>query len=189
MHIEPTKLKDCVIVTPTRFGDERGYFEETYNKLRLKEAGFDIEFVQDNHSLSATVGTLRGLHYQAPPFAQDKLVRVASGAVLDVAVDVRLGSPSYGKWVGFELSAKNGRQLLVPKGFLHGFLTLEPNTEFLYKVSNYYDAASEGSIRFDDPDLGVNWRGEASDFTLSEKDRQAIAFKDWDNPFIYGENS
>ncbi len=188
LKIEPTKLQDCVVITPARFGDERGFFEESYSQKNFVEAGIDVEFVQDNHSQSAAVGTLRGLHFQAPPFAQDKLVRVARGKVLDVAVDVRQGSPSYKQWVGVELSAENGKQLFVPKGFLHGFVTLEPDTIFLYKVSNYYDAKSDGSIRYDDPDLGVEW-GVNSALTLSAKDEAAMAFSDWENPFQYEGNA
>ncbi len=186
MKIEKTPLIDCLIITMPRFGDARGFFSESYNKVKFEEAGVDIDFVQDNHSFSAPKGTLRGLHFQVPPFAQDKLVRVTRGRVLDVAVDVRIGSPSYGEWVGVELSAENGKQLFVPKGFLHGFVTLEDNTEFFYKVSDYYSAECDSSIRFDDPDLGVKWSYEG-DMTLSGKDENAMWFADWDNPFVYGE--
>lgn len=187
MIIEETELLGCLVITPPRFGDERGYFSETYNKAKLAERGVSIEFVQDNHSFSAQKGTLRGLHFQAPPFAQDKLVRVTRGRVLDVAVDVRQGSPSYLKSVGVELSAENGKQLLVPQGFLHGFLTLDADTEFLYKVSNYYAADCDGSIAWNDETLGVDW-GDAGEPTVSEKDAQAPRFLDWDNPFVFGEN-
>ncbi len=187
MQIETTQIPDCVIITPPRFGDDRGFFCETYNKQKLQGQGIEIDFVQDNHSMSATIGTLRGLHYQAPPFAQDKLVRVTKGAVMDVAVDVRKGSPSFGQHVAVELSAENGKQLLIPKGFLHGFVTLEPDTEFLYKVSDYYSAEHDGSVAWNDADLAVNW-GFEGEPVLSEKDQAAPKFADWDNPFIYGEN-
>lgn len=183
MKIETTAILDCVIITPPKFGDERGFFSETYNAQKLAQEGIEIDFVQDNHSMSAAIGTLRGLHYQAPPFAQDKLVRVIHGRVLDVAVDVRKASPTYGQHIAVELSAENGKQLLVPKGFLHGFITLEENTEFLYKVSNYYSAECDGSIRFDDPDLGIDWGMDASALTLSDKDKKAPSFKDWVSPF------
>lgn len=189
MLVESTPLQNCFIISPPFFGDERGFFSETYNKATLAEHNIHIDFVQDNHSLSGAIGTLRGLHYQAPPFAQDKLVRVTRGAVLDVAVDVRQGSPSFGQHILVELSATNRKQLLVPKGFLHGFVTIEPDTEFLYKVSNYYSAAHDGSIRFDDPRFQIDWGVEPSNVTLSEKDRKAQSFADWQNPFVYGENS
>ncbi len=187
MEIETTQIPDCVIITPPRFGDDRGFFSESYNKQKLQEQGIEIDFVQDNHSMSATLGTLRGLHYQAPPFAQDKLVRVTKGAVMDVAVDVRKGSPSFGQHVAVELSAENGKQLLIPKGFLHGFVTLKPNTEFFYKVSDYYSAEHDGSVAWNDADLAVQWGFEEKP-VLSEKDQAAPKFANWDNPFIYGEN-
>ena len=136
MNVEQTALPGVLLITPARFGDHRGFFSETWHRKRMIEAGVDIDFVQDNHSMSAQVGTLRGLHFQAPPHAQDKLVRCVRGSVFDVAVDIRKGSPTYGHWVGYELSAENGAQLLVPKGFLHGFLTRVPDTEVIYKCSD-----------------------------------------------------
>ena len=188
MQIEQTNLRDCLIITPPKFGDDRGFFSETYNAQKLAGEGITTQFVQDNHSMSATIGTLRGLHYQAPPFAQDKLVRVTRGRVIDVAVDVRKGSSTYAKHVAVELSAENGKQLLVPKGFLHGFITLEENTEFLYKVSNYYSAECDGSVRFNSPDLGINWGMEEGAVRLSDKDKNAPLFSNWESPFIYGDN-
>jgi dTDP-4-dehydrorhamnose 3,5-epimerase len=170
-------------ITPRRFGDHRGFFSETWNRDTWAAAGIDLDFVQDNHSLSAPVGTLRGLHFQAPPRAQDKLVRVVTGAVLDVAVDIRKGSPRYGQWVAVELSAENGKQLLVPKGFAHGFMTLQPDTQFLYKCTDTYAPETEGAIMWNDPDIGINWgRTEA---ILSGKDAEAPAFADFQSPFTY----
>ncbi len=187
MEVQKTAIAGCMIIIPPRFGDNRGFFSESYNKQKLKTQGIEIEFLQDNHSMSTMIGTLRGLHYQAPPFAQDKLVRVSAGSVIDVAVDVRKGSPTFGQHVSVELSAKNAKQLLIPKGFLHGFVTLEENTEFLYKVSDYYSAEHDGSVMWDDPDLAVNWGYEGTP-KLSEKDLKAPKFSDWENPFVYGEN-
>lgn len=186
MDVRATTLPEVRILTPRRFGDARGFFCETWNAARMAEAGLDFRFVQDNESLSATAGTLRGLHYQAPPFAQTKLVRVVRGAILDVAVDARRGSPRFGAWVSAQISAENGAQILVPRGFLHGFLTLVPDTHVLYKVDNAYDAASDGGVAWDDPDLAIDWGRGAADVTLSDKDRRAPAFRDWSSPFEYG---
>lgn len=183
--IDKTSLPDVLILTPRRFGDDRGWFSEVWNRETLRKAGIDVDFVQDNHSLSRPVGTVRGLHYQAPPHAQDKLVRCGAGRVLDVAVDVRKGSPSYGKWVAVELSAENGKQLFIPKGFLHGFATLEPNSELLYKCSDVYAPECDGSVRFDDPDIGIDWGVDLSQAILSDKDRKAQSFADFNSPFIY----
>jgi dTDP-4-dehydrorhamnose 3,5-epimerase len=138
MHIEETGIPGLLILTPARFGDARGFFSETWNRERLAQNGIDIDFVQDNHSLSATVGTVRGLHFQAPPHAQAKLVRCGRGVLFDVAVDIRKGSPTYGQWFGVELSFENGKQLLIPAGFAHGFATRAPETEIIYKCSDYY---------------------------------------------------
>lgn len=149
----------------------------------------DINFVQDNESLSAKAGTLRGLHYQAPPFAQAKLVRVAKGAILDVAVDARRGSPTYGRWVAEEISAENGAQILVPHGFLHGFLTLTDDTLVIYKVDNIYNAGADGGVRWNDPDISIDWGVTAEGLTLSDKDQRAPLFKDWQSPFEYGVNA
>ena len=151
--VESLSIEDVKLVTPQRFGDDRGFFSETYNQQRFLEAGITAEFLQDNHSLSAQKGTIRGLHYQSPPFAQAKLVRVLRGSILDVAVDVRSGSPTYGQWVSAELSAENGVQIFVPRGFLHGFATLEPDTEIAYKVDNYYSKECDGAVLWNDATL------------------------------------
>ncbi len=170
LSVESTAIPDVKIVTPKRFGDHRGFFSETYNKQRFAEAGITTEFVQDNHSLSANVGTVRGLHFQSEPFAQAKLVRVVRGSILDVAVDIRRSSPTYGKHVAVELSAENGRQLLVPVGFAHGFCTLESDTEIQYKVSAYYSAAHDHGLLWSDPTLGISWPVASDKAVLSEKD-------------------
>ena len=183
--IKPTDLSGILIISPRRFGDDRGFFCETWSASGLADYGINTTFVQDNQSLSSTVGTIRGLHYQSPPHAQDKLVRCGRGALLDVAVDIRKGSPTYGEWVAVELSAENGKQLLIPKGFLHGFVTLEPDTEILYKCSDYYAPECDGAIRFDDPDIGVDWGISADQAVLSEKDASAPFLKDFDSPFTF----
>lgn len=185
MDITQTDLEGVVVITPRRFGDHRGFFSETWNARALAEAGFDLTFVQDNHSFSADRGTVRGLHFQSPPSAQDKLVRVVRGAVMDIAVDVRRGSPGYGQWVGVELTAENGKQLLVPKGFLHGFATLTPDVDVLYKCTDFYAPDCDGSVRFDDPDLGIDWGIDPKSATLSDKDAAAQSFADFDTPFTY----
>jgi len=185
MEISQTNLSDVLLITPRRFGDSRGFFTETWNQRALKNEGLDFDFVQDNHSFSAEKGTVRGLHYQSPPSAQDKLVRVMRGAIIDVAVDVRKGSPTYGKWVAEELSAENGRQLLVPKGFLHGFATLTDATDVAYKCTDFYAPDCDGGIRFDDPDLGIDWGIGDLEAVLSDKDAAAPAFKDFESPFVY----
>jgi len=156
--------------TPKRFGDARGWFSETFKSSLLRDWTDGIEFVQDNHSMSARTGTLRGLHFQAPPRAQAKLVRVVRGAVLDVAVDIRRASPSFGRWVSAVLSADNGVQIFVPKGFAHGFLTLEPNTEVLYKVSDYYAPETEAGLAWDDPAIGIDWGVSHEDVHIAERD-------------------
>lgn len=184
MQVDPTALPDVMILTPRRFGDARGWFMETFNAPRLQEAGLDIAWVQDNHSFSAARGTLRGLHYQRPPRAQDKLVRCSRGAILDVAVDFRAGSPGFGTSVAVELTAENGRQLLVPKGFLHGFVTLTDDTEVQYKCSDVYAPDCDGAVRWDDPDLGIDWG--VIDPVLSDKDRAAPFLRDAPRPFVWG---
>lgn len=186
MLVEDTAIAAVKRITPRRFGDARGFFSETWSARRLAEAGIDAAFVQDNHSYSAEAGTVRGLHYQRPPAAQGKLVRVARGAILDVAVDVRRGSPDYGRWVAETLSAENGVQLWVPRGFLHGFVTLEPDTDVIYKVDAYYAPDCDGAVRFDDPDLAVDWGIDPSRAVLSDKDAAAPAFRDFDTPFVFG---
>lgn len=187
MDLTETDLPGVMLITPGRHGDHRGFFSESWNARRMSDAGLDVGFVQDNESLSAEPGTLRGLHYQAPPFAQTKLVRVVAGAILDVAVDARRGSPTYGKWIGAELSAENGTQILVPRGFLHGFVTLKPQTHVLYKVDNFYDRDSDGGVIWNDPDLGVDWG--VKDAIVSEKDTNAPRFSDWSTPFVFGEDA
>jgi len=189
MDVRATDLPEVKLLKPRRFGDQRGYFCETWSAARMAEQGLDVAFVQDNESLSAKAGTLRGLHYQAPPFAQAKLVRVARGAILDVAVDARRGSPTYGCWVAETISAENGAQILVPHGFLHGFLTLTDDTLVIYKVDNVYDAGSDGGVRWNDPDIGVDWGVAAEGLTLSDKDDRAPFFREWISPFEYGVNA
>lgn len=182
MQVEETALSGVFILTPARFGDARGFFSESWNKQRMKDAGIDLDFVQDNHSLSAQVGTIRGLHFQSPPHAQDKLVRCGQGALLDVAVDVRKGSPTYGQHVTVELTAENGKQLLVPKGFLHGFLTRAANTEIIYKCTDYYAPDCDGAVHWDS--CGINW-GFDGEAVLSDKDAVAPALADFDSPFVW----
>jgi len=181
MKIDTTTLPDVLILTPDRFGDDRGWFSETFNATRLHALGIGVDWVQDNHSMSAKAGTLRGLHYQRPPHAQDKLVRCTRGAILDVAVDFRAGSSTYGKWVSVELTPETGRQLLVPKGFLHGFVTLQPGTEVQYKCSDVYAPDCDGAVRWNDPDLAIDWG--VSDPVLSAKDAAAQWFRDVASPF------
>ncbi|MBU0539248.1 MAG: dTDP-4-dehydrorhamnose 3,5-epimerase, partial [Gammaproteobacteria bacterium] len=153
MKIDDTKLAGVKILSPARYGDHRGFFSETWNRRTLEAAGLVYDFIQDNHSLSHEVGTVRGLHFQAPPHAQAKLVRCGRGCLFDVAVDIRRGSPTFGRWVGEELSFENGKQLLIPAGFLHGFVTRQPDTEIIYKCSDYYSPECDGAVRFDDPDI------------------------------------
>lgn len=180
MIVKETSLPDVLILVPDRHGDARGFFSESWNSRRMADAGIDIAFVQDNHSMSEATGTLRGLHFQAPPHAQAKLVRCGRGRLLDVAVDIRQGSPTYGQWVAETLSFENGKQLLVPEGFLHGFLTLEPMTEIIYKCSDFYNADADGAVHWDS--CGVDW-GEISAPLLSPKDEDAPALADFNSPF------
>jgi dTDP-4-dehydrorhamnose 3,5-epimerase len=172
MLIESTVIPDVKIVTPKKHGDHRGFFSEVYNAKAWGEAGLDYAFVQDNHSYSAEAGVIRGLHFQLEPFGQTKLVRVAKGRILDVAVDLRRGSPSFGRHVAVELSAANWRQLLVPIGFAHGFCTLEPDCEVLYKVTNLYSPTHDRGLAFDDPALGIDWGIDLTKAVLSDKDRK-----------------
>lgn len=178
MQVRSLALPDVLEIVPPRFGDERGFFSETFSHAKLCEAGVEQAWVQDNHSYSAARNVLRGLHYQAPPMAQDKLVRVVRGSILDVAADIRRGSPTFGRWVSLTVSAEAWNQILVPKGFAHGFLTLEPDTEVLYKVSAPYSPEHERSIRYDDADLGIDWGLAGAEPQLSAKDADAPAFKD-----------
>ncbi len=180
--IEPTKLDGVVILTPKRFGDDRGFFCESWNRQRMTDAGFDFDWVQDNHSVSAQVGTIRGLHFQAPPHAQAKLVRCGQGSLYDVAVDIRKGSPTFGEWVGVTLSAENGKQLLIPEGFLHGFVTRTSMTEVIYKCSDYYAPDCDGSVAWDSCDIDWGFSGTP---VLSDKDQSAPRLSDFDTPFVY----
>ena len=184
MKVTQTELPDVLLLEPARFGDARGFFCESWNRNTLSDHGIDIDFVQDNHSLSATAGTVRGLHFQSPPHAQAKLVRCGRGRLFDVAVDIRKGSPTFGKWVGAELSFDNGLQLLIPSGFLHGFVTREPDTEIIYKCSDHYAPECDGAIRFDDPDIDIDWNLSTNP-VLSLKDADAPLLKDFDSPFVY----
>ena len=177
-----------MLIKPIRHGDHRGFFAETYNRKKYLEYGIDIEFIQDNHSISKELGTLRGLHFQSPPHAQAKLVRCGRGSIFDVAVDIRRGSPTYGKWEGYELTAENGHQVYVPIGFAHGFLTLEPDSEIVYKCTDYYAPQTEASVLWNDPDIGISWP-KLDKPILSEKDALAPMLKNFKSPFIYGDNS
>jgi dTDP-4-dehydrorhamnose 3,5-epimerase len=173
------------LIETRRFGDDRGWFMESYSQKRYAELGVGVGFCQDNHSMSRPVGVLRGLHFQRPPHAQDKLVRCVHGRIWDVAVDVRRASPTYGKWVAAELSAENGRQLFVPVGFAHGFITLEPDTEVEYKVSDFYAADCEGGLIWNDPDLALPWPTPPQGPTLSDKDVILPRLTEFLSPFDY----
>jgi len=175
-------------ITPSRHVDHRGFFAETYSRKKYLEYGIDIKFVQDNHSVSNQIGTLRGLHCQFPPYPQAKLVRCGRGAIFDVAVDIRKGSPTFGQWKGYELTAKKGNQVYVPIGFVHGFITLQADSEIIYKCSDYYAPKTERSVLWKDPDIGIEWPF-TSDPILNKKDADAPLLKDFESPFIYGINS
>ena len=184
MNIIETHIPGLLVIEPDVFKDARGYFFESYNEKRLAEIGIRKQWVQDNQSCSQK-GVVRGLHFQKPPFAQAKLVRILQGAAIDFAVDIRKGSPTYGQYYSVLLSADNFRQFYIPEGFAHGFAALEDNTLFFYKCSNFYNKASEGSIRFDDPDLNIDWQVENP--LTSEKDTEGPFLKDFDSPFLYTE--
>ncbi|MDZ7905758.1 MAG: dTDP-4-dehydrorhamnose 3,5-epimerase [Cypionkella sp.] len=184
MQVTKTPLKDLLILQPKRHGDARGWFCEVYSQPALAAVGIDLNFVQDNHSMSGPIGTLRGLHYQTPPMAQAKLVRCTHGVIFDVAVDVRRGSPTYGQWYGLELSADNAAQLLVPVGFLHGFVTRSEGAEVQYKVTAPYAPECDGGIAWDDPDIAIDW-GLTSPI-LSAKDAAAASLAAFKSPFAYG---
>ncbi len=171
MEVVETAIPEVKIITPKKFGDHRGFFSETYNRRDWVEAGIDLTFVQDNHSGSAAQGTLRGLHYQIAPMAQDKLVRVVRGAILDVAVDIRRGSPTFARYVSDVITAESWNQILVPVGFAHGYVTLEPDTEVLYKTTDFYSVEHERGILWNDPDLAIDWTIGKGQVILSEKDR------------------
>lgn len=182
---DPADIPGLLLLEPARHGDHRGFFSETYNRARLAAAGFDREFVQDNHAASAAAGTLRGLHFQRPPFAQAKLVRVVRGAILDVAVDIRAGSPTFGDHAAVALSAADWRQILVPAGFGHGYLTLEPDTEVIYKVDAYYSPAHDAGFAWDDPALGIDWGIDPAAAVLSQKDRALPPLAEVATPFVW----
>ena len=182
LDIQKTQIDGVLLITPKRFADPRGFFVESYNAERFRQAGIKDIFVQDNHSMSIEPGTVRGLHYQAPPRAQAKLVRVLKGSIIDVAVDARKSSPTYGKHVRALLSAENGAQLLVPAGFLHGFATLEPGTEVAYKVSDFYSADHDGAVLWNSPSLGIDWGIDPATARLSDKDKRAVLFSDFNSP-------
>ena len=178
-------MDNCRVITPRKFIDDRGFFCETWNRLTLEAEGIDVDFVQDNLSLSLDIGTVRGLHCQMPPHEQAKLVRCSRGRLFDVVVDIRMGSPRFGQWIAEELSAENGKQLFIPAGFLHGFITLETNTEIMYKCSDYYAPDCDVSVRFDDPDIAIDWPIETVRAILSDKDDAALRFADFQSPFVY----
>jgi dTDP-4-dehydrorhamnose 3,5-epimerase len=185
MNVDTTPLPGLKVITPSRFADERGWFSESWNRDRMEAAGLNYDFVQDNHSLSETKHIVRGLHFQTPPRAQAKLVRCGRGKLFDVAVDIRFGSPTYGHWFGVELSPENGKQLLIPTGFMHGFVTLAPNTEIIYKCSDFYSPDHDQTVRWDDPAIGINWHLDGHTPLLSDKDRGAPVLSEIDNFFTY----
>jgi len=185
VNIIKTKLDGVIIIEPKVFRDERGFFTESYSLKKFREAGLNYNFIQDNHSLSVSEGTIRGLHYQANPKAQTKLVRILKGEALDVAIDIRQGSPTYRQWISITLSAENMRQLIIPRGFAHGICTLTPDTEVFYKVDEFYALDCDRAIRWNDPDIAIEW--PYNNPLLSEKDRNAPLLKDAENNFIYGE--
>jgi dTDP-4-dehydrorhamnose 3,5-epimerase len=186
MQVSPLEIPEVKLVVPDRIQDARGFLSEVYNKAALASAGIDVEFVQDNHSVSTERGTVRGLHFQSPPFAQDKLVRVVRGAAFDVAVDLRRGSPTYGRYVSAVLSADAWSQILIPKGFAHGFCTLEPETEVVYKISAYYVREHDRGLLWNDPRVGIQWPIAESDAILSGKDRRLPRLEELPEIFIYG---
>lgn len=186
MNILATAIADVKLLIPVRHGDARGFFAEIYRDDALREAGAAVEFVQENQAWSREAGVVRGLHFQLPPMAQAKLVRVSRGAILDVAVDIRRFSPSYGRHVAVELTAEDGRQLYVPEGFAHGYRTLVPDTEVIYKVNRYYSPADDRGLRWNDPDLGIDWGIAEADAVLSDKDRRQPLLSDLSSAFNYG---
>lgn len=188
LKIISTQLQDAKIIEPEVFGDQRGFFTESYSKRDYQKLGLNFDFIQDNQSLSQTAGVLRGLHFQRGESAQTKLIHVVTGVVWDVIVDLRQGSPTYKKWEGFIISASNHRQLLVPRGFAHGFVTLTNNVNFLYKCDHYYDPAADGGISYCDPDLNINWPIDLQQAITSEKDAHQVLLREFekDNPFVYG---
>ena len=180
---EQEEIPGLILITPDKYDDDRGYFSEVYNLKRYSKVNVDVNFVQDNQSVNLTKNTIRGLHFQSPPYAQDKLVRVGRGSVLDIAVDIRKTSEYFGRYLKVKLSAINRKQLFIPKGFLHGFITLEDNTELLYKCSNFYAPEHDKTIRFDDPELNINWGVSNKILQISKKDLNGVSFKEFDSPF------
>jgi len=185
MKFEELQLPGVFLITPKRFGDDRGFFSETWKQAEFEAAVGPFQFVQDNHAATEKAGTVRGLHFQAPPMAQGKLVSVTKGRVLDVVVDIRKSSPTYGQHMSVELSRDNWQQLWVPPGFAHCYCTLEADTDFTYKVTAPYSPADEGGLRFDDPALGIDWPFPVDEMYLSERDRIWQGFNDFDSPFTY----
>lgn len=185
MQIQTLIIPEIKIITPTKIGDGRGFFSETYHKKRLAELGIEAEFVQDNHAFSARANTVRGLHFQIPPYDQAKLIRVIQGAILDVAVDIRQGSPYYGRHVSAVISESRWNQIFIPAGFAHGLVTLEENTAVLYKVSNYYSPEHDMGLLWNDPNLGIDWPVTPDEAILSDKDRQQPKFQDLPGYFVY----
>lgn len=185
MRITPLPIPGLLLIDPARVGDDRGFFSETFRLDAFQQVVGPLDFVQENHSLSAQKGTIRGLHYQKAPRAQGKLVRVVKGGILDVAVDIRRGSPTFGRHYAVELSTDNWLQLWVPKGFLHGFCTLVDDVEVIYKVTDYYSREHDAGIRWNDPDIGIAWPFAEPDVHLSDKDKIAPFLRDIDVPFVY----
>jgi dTDP-4-dehydrorhamnose 3,5-epimerase len=181
--VEPLPIQDVLLIRPKKFSDERGYFMEAYNRAELAECGITTVFVQDNQALSRKPGTVRGLHFQAPPRAQAKLVRVLRGAIFDVAVDLRQGSSTYGRWCGAKLSAEGAEQIFVPPGFAHGYCTLEPNSEVAYKVDSYYAPEAESGVLWNDPDVGVPWPLPTTDIVLADRDARLPPLRNLITPF------
>jgi dTDP-4-dehydrorhamnose 3,5-epimerase len=185
MEVKATSIPGVLLLKPLYFNDARGYFVETYNAQAARDAGLSAEFVQDNQALSLKRGTVRALHFQIPPRVQAKLVRVLRGSIYDVAVDLRVGSPHFGHWVAVTLTAQGGEQIFVPRGFAHGYCTLESNTEVAYKVDDYYAPECERGVAWDDPTLGIAWPVAPADAVLSDKDRKLLRFADFASPFVY----
>lgn len=187
LNVTPTKLPGVLILQPVRHGDVRGFFSESWNRKRMEDAGIFLDFVQDNHSLSEQAGTVRGLHFQAPPHAQAKLVRCGRGRLFDVVVDIRRGSPTFGQWTGVELTFENGKQMLVPEGFAHGFVTREPGTEIIYKCTDFYAPECDRALAFDDPEIDIDWGTTRDNALLSDKDAAAPRLADLDTPFEWND--
>lgn len=185
MQVRPLSLPGVYELLPKKFGDERGFFSETYAEGAMQAAGLPTQWVQDNHSYSASAGVLRGLHFQKEPMAQDKLVRVVRGRIFDVAVDIRVGSPDFGKWVSLDVSAESWNQIFLPKGFAHGFVTLEPNTEVVYKVTSPYAPEQDRCIKWDDPNIGIAWPLHGLTPVLSAKDEAALPLSQHETGFVY----